>query len=322
MLLQAYTRRAGIKPSFWVRYVDDVLALVNSEFDLDVFLHFLNSLYPSLNFTHEWESNGSISFLDVTISKSEVGLKFKVFRKSTFSNSYLHFYSFHFVKIKLSMAQGLFLRALCICSPEFLDDEIKFIFSSLCNRAYPVSLLNKALSRAKRTHFIHPPKPPQSDSKIIVPFTPCLDSSSTRLLARSFNSPFVFQYPNKLKSSLVSNAPKPAHPPGVYKIPCKQCPKFYIGETGRNLPTRIKEHKYAVSIRSPLNALALHSCSTGHVVDFDSARLVYACNSIHQRRIMESALINIHSADLLNQNSGSVDVNRNIAQYLVKSFSH
>ena len=29
---------------------------------------------------------------------------------------------------------------------------------------------------------------------------------------------------------------------GIYKIPCKDCDKYYIGETGRSLGLRIKEH--------------------------------------------------------------------------------
>lgn len=32
----------------------------------------------------------------------------------------------------------------------------------------------------------------------------------------------------------------------VYEIPCKDCSKVYIGETGRSLTERVKEHKYTV----------------------------------------------------------------------------
>ena len=30
----------------------------------------------------------------------------------------------------------------------------------------------------------------------------------------------------------------------VYKVKCKDCGKLYIGETGRMLKLRLKEHKY------------------------------------------------------------------------------
>ena len=33
----------------------------------------------------------------------------------------------------------------------------------------------------------------------------------------------------------------------VYLIPCKECRKVYIGQTGRSLKQRVKEHKRALS---------------------------------------------------------------------------
>ena len=36
--------------------------------------------------------------------------------------------------------------------------------------------------------------------------------------------------------------------PGVYRIPC-ECGLVYIGETGRNLSLRLKEHKTTVIVR-------------------------------------------------------------------------
>ena len=71
----------NVKPSFWYRYVDDILCLVDNDFDLTDFLSFINNLYPSLNFTFEWESDGKISFLDVLIHNYHDHLKFSVFRK-------------------------------------------------------------------------------------------------------------------------------------------------------------------------------------------------------------------------------------------------
>ena len=32
----------------------------------------------------------------------------------------------------------------------------------------------------------------------------------------------------------------------VYKIPCSSCPKVYIGQTGRTLGQRVKEHQHSV----------------------------------------------------------------------------
>ena len=165
-----------------MRHVDDILAAVNSSFDLDSFLAFINSLYPTLNFTFEWEVNSAIPFLDVLITRSPSHLKFKVFRKSTHSNNYLHFFSYHPHTVKLSVAQGLFLRALRICSKEFVKDEIKYIFLSLTKLGYPKFFLNKALSKAKHSFFR--PRFHSTSSKptsfVSVPYVPSLDPKSSK----------------------------------------------------------------------------------------------------------------------------------------------
>ena len=121
----------GIVPKLWKRYVDDILCLVSPDFDLDKYLGFLNSLYPTLKFTFEWEVDSCIPFLDVLIKNCKDFLKFTVYRKPTNAESYLHYFSYSPINIKIGLAQGLFLRALRVCDPEFLDSEIKHIKASL-----------------------------------------------------------------------------------------------------------------------------------------------------------------------------------------------
>ena len=50
--------------------------------------------------------------------------------------------------------------------------------------------------------------------------------------------------PSKLQGLLHTHKdkPDPNNRAGVYRIPC-ECGKVYIGETKRNLPTRLKEHR-------------------------------------------------------------------------------
>lgn len=89
-ILPLYT---GIFPNLWLRYVDDVLCLVSPNFQIDAFLHYLNSLYPTLKFTFEFELNHKMPFLDVLIHNCYSHLKFSVYRKPTNAEAYLHYYS-------------------------------------------------------------------------------------------------------------------------------------------------------------------------------------------------------------------------------------
>ena len=49
----------------------------------------------------------------------------------------------------------------------------------------------------------------------------------------------------------------------VYEIECC-CGHSYIGETGRTLNTRIKEHQYAVRRYDPNNGISVHANATMH----------------------------------------------------------
>ena len=313
---------SGTSPFFWVRYVDDVLAAVNPNFCLESFLSFINSFYPTLKFTHEWESNSSIPFLDVLISKCSSGLSFKVFRKNTHCNSYLHFFSYHNRNTKIHVAQGLYLRALRICSPSFLNDEIKYISNSLSKLAYPKSILNIALSRAKKSFYSPQNNQPDryNNKPLVIPFISTLDNSVNHRLSSFEKSKIIFKYPNKIKSNLIKNSsPKNV---GVYKIPCKNCDSFYVGETGRDWDRRLKEHKHSVSQLDPSNALAYHVLNSGHCIDFDSASLIYKCGDFSIRRIYEAAFIESNCNRVLNLNKGFYTIDRHIANCILRSNTH
>ena len=59
-----------------------------------------------------------------------------------------------------------------------------------------------------------------------------------------------------------------------YEILCQKCKKNYIGETGRTLSKRIKEHKYAVCSMNMNNAIARHSWSTGHRANWEGSTII------------------------------------------------
>ena len=69
----------------------------------------------------------------------------------------------------------------------------------------------------------------------------------------------------------------------VYKIRCKDCFQSYIGQTGRTLSCRIKEHKRAVSQGdSNASALAEHVLNTGHQIDWSNAMVLDSSHFYYQ----------------------------------------
>ena len=320
-LLPLYT---GVPPIFWKRYVDDCLSLVSEDFDLNHFLNFINSLYPSLKFTFEWSENGKIPFLDILIYNCNDHLKFDVFRKKTNSESYLHYFSYASETIKSGIAQSLFLRAYRICDKEYLQKEIDHIKTSLKKLAYPEKVLNKALKRAKKTHFCTNKKVVLDENKkmIKLPYNKNLEKIKRPL--SNINTRLVFTYENKLTHILCKNKPKNCQcDMGVYEIPCRTCGKIYVGESGRDLEKRIKEHKIDIKNANEKNGMFVHVRDFDHPIDFKNARIVYPSSSVRRRHLVESALIDKHQKidNCVNLNKGFAYSNTLVSKY-VREIAH
>ena len=101
----------------------------------------------------------------------------------------------------------------------------------------------------------------------------------------------------------------------VYNIPCAQCPKAYVGETGRKLGVRIEEHKDSVKKvdnkaytrsqrkqsenKKEKSAMADHLSQDNHLIAWDNVKIVareqerfprWICESLHIRKQGEDAL--------------------------------
>ena len=87
--------------------------------------------------------------LDVLIRRDENHRpKFSVYRKPTHKDDYIHYYSAHSERIKSGAIIGLFLRALRICSPEYLEDEFNTIINTFKRIQYPEGMLLQLKEKA------------------------------------------------------------------------------------------------------------------------------------------------------------------------------
>ena len=287
-----------LRPSLWVRYVDDIFAIYQHNDDaFQEFFDLLNNLSPSINFTVEWENNCVLPFLDVNVHRANFGFAFSVYRKPTHTDTYIHFYSHHSQQIKQSVVFNLFLRAHRICDPIHLDKELEYIKQAFQKLGYPQEFITKSLSNAKRTYYIGNNKNKDNNRPkcLKLPYSKALSPLKhiTNSHQNSFN--ITFEYKNTLKNKFVRNSTsdRTNEDRGVYIVPCKDCPLVYVGETGRNISTRIEEHKQACRKGNPNSAIATHSLE--HRVNFNDAKIICQSNSITKRRVIEGAII--HTVD-------------------------
>jgi hypothetical protein len=90
-----------LRPAVWLRYVEDTFVVwPHGSTRLQEFLHHLNSLRPTIQFTMEVKTNNTLPFLDVLVTKRGLNLSTKVYRKPTHTGRYLNFKSDHLQHVK------------------------------------------------------------------------------------------------------------------------------------------------------------------------------------------------------------------------------
>ena len=247
--------------------------------------------------------------------------KFSVYRKSTNSECYIHFYSGHSKEIKSNVIMNFALRAFRICEPVFIDSEIQHISATFKSLRYPQYFIEQAISKARKNYFglksndVEKPK-----RYLALPFNPKIEFVCKQINRSQKETKVVFKYENTLKRKLMKNNNNDANPivPGVYEIPCMECNEKYFGESGRGLPTRLAEHKRAYENHAQNNAIVSHSFSKDHQINWNQSKLIFKSSDVHVRRLLEGAAINLGNS--FKGNKSFVNEDPFINYYLINSF--
>ena len=90
----------------------------------------------------------------------------------------------------------------------------------------------------------------------------------------------------------------------IYQIPCRDWEKSYVGQTGRTLLQRVKEHQRAVKMmNTDSSALAEHTWNEHHHIAWEEAMILDQHPFLHSRCVMESWYIN-NIPETLNREKG------------------
>jgi len=89
----------------------------------------------------------------------------------------------------------------------------------------------------------------------------------------------------------------------VYRIPC-ECGKVYIGETGRSMQERIKEHDRDIRLAgTQTSAVSEHANKTGHHPLWNEVKFIDRDSHCYTRRVKEAIHLRLHP-DNINRDSG------------------
>ena len=89
----------------------------------------------------------------------------------------------------------------------------------------------------------------------------------------------------------------------VYCIPCQDCDEVYVGETGRTLNIRQKEHKrHLFNGNTEDSAVAAHAHQEVHDIDWENTFVLDYDDNFFKRKVKEALLI--RQKNNFNQDSG------------------
>ena len=215
----------------------------------------MNSKHENIKFTYEKESNKSLSFLDILISRSENGFKTSVYHKPTFNGVYSNFNSFIYDEYKFGLVFTMLFRTFSVVSDFFrFHTEVIHLKQILRKNAFPIKLVDNCIKNFLNKIFLNSPVTltvKKKELSIVLPYLGNFALTLRTRLQNSFNKnlPFCkikvifksatrfsnfFRFKDKLPFNLCSNV--------VYKFSCGRCNATYYGETCRHVNVRVGEY--------------------------------------------------------------------------------
>ena len=277
-----------IQPKIWMRYVDDSFVIIKRS-QVEDTLRKLNHTIPGISFTMETECNHELPFLDILITRTKTGaLETSVYRKATNTDQVLNYGSNHPSTHKRSCVRTLFARIESHCSTTKNKKlEMEHLHRTFHDNGYPRLFVKRALrNRAPDT---------EEDDAIpyrlaLLPYIKDVSEMSARVLKQLHIK--VAHKPTSSIRMAISNHKAPIPPTKrsnvVYKLPCQNCPNFYVGQTGRQLATRVHEHQLAIRRHDQLSLVSMHQDETGHQIDLDAAEILSYGRNRHVREFIEA----------------------------------
>ena len=300
----------SFKPSQYKRYMDDTFLLFKEQKQVKPFLDFLNKQLPNIKFTSEIETEGSLPFLDLLITKNNLQINTSIYRKKTNTSLGTNFFSHIPPLYKLNAVKVLIYRAYHLSSSYLaLNAEFDYL-----GRFFMKNNFNLDTIHQLQNNFLNKIYHPNASSitvpkQIIYLKLPYYEQIFHKLkrnllfvLQRNypqidFRLVFYNNFSIKNFCNHKDSTPKSLRSGIVYEFTCGNCSVSYIGSTSRQLHARFSEHK-GLSFRSnlplnnpPYSSIYNHCHSKKHNLDFNCFKILNNNNQPDSLRILESLAI-------------------------------
>ncbi len=193
--------------------------------------------------------------------------------------------------------------------------QIMFNRKSNCSSGYPFISMSETIGTTTgNTTISESPPPPQANSTMIdttitpaaqpalktkmyegMTYVPNLTEAVAKQIRKYAPEMKIAPRPPNKVSSIFSNLKQKLRIGQcscvVYNIPCKNCPRSYVGETTWRLDDRTGQHKTDlknIQTNNKKTALVHHAYKTGHEFDFDNKKILKKVRSKRTIKIQEA----------------------------------
>ena len=226
------------------------------------------------------------------VTRDNNKLKTTIYRKPTHTDRLLDQSSYNPTSHKATTIRTLTRRAQLVChSPDSLQDETDYLNNVFSKNNYNTDFVRR------NTHSNTDSNTQTNSGPVTTATIPYIRGTSETIarVLQPYNIHVAHKPITTLRRLLtnVKDKDKPEDRQGaVYKIKCCDCQASYIGETGRNLSTRLTQHKRATKNGDVNNHIAEHHLKTKRQTDWDSATCITYSTDYYQRLTLESWFTN------------------------------
>lgn len=256
-----------------------------------------------MKFTIEEEDEDhSVPFLDTRLIRRDNNtIITSWYTKPGASGRFLHYQSYHQQRQKINLVLGMKNRVIQTSHTSLRTQNLKKLFTLFINSGYPSKLLHKLIFGRTALNNITDNENNTPNNVTIkyfsLPYIENLAFKFKRIFSNYDNVKLAYR--NKLtignlfsklkdKDNLLDMSDV------VYCIPCGQCEKEYIGQTGRRLKDRITSHKSDIRNNKQSCTLAIHATGHNHNIAYENVRILDRERNTHKRNFLE--MTNIFSS--------------------------
>lgn len=297
-LLDTCIPQLSFQLPFIKKYVDDLVCVVPED-KQDEILQVFNAYNEHLKFTIEKEDEqNSVPFLDSRMIRTADNIiKLDWYTKPTSSGRYLNFLSDVSMKMKANLVLQMRNRIYKICHPDFYQQNVNKLFNIFKSNSYPEKLLRKLLfqpiDRRPVTEEAHDTRTIEGQeiqrfgtlpniNGLTQHLIKLLTTTNTKIAVKNIKTVGGLYTKTKDRTNTMDKSNV------VYRIPCRNCPAAYIGQTSRTLKARLTSHKSDYRTGNNTCALADHMRNTNHQMNFEETKILDIDTSSTRRCFKET----------------------------------